>query len=218
MLFRQLLLCAGAALPLFAAAPASSATLVVNGSGQLTGATGVTVLGVNYDVEFLDGTFNTVFNNGDTLTGLPFLQGAQPAQAAGASAAAQALLDQVFIGTFDDNPSLTFGCSNPTRCIVAVPYAFDPSNILTFSASNFNASASTPDFASGFALFRTIDTSVGFPELTFARFSVAQVTPPPVGAVPEPATWAMMLLGFFGIGGAMRSRQKFPLPSQTFGA
>jgi hypothetical protein len=26
-----------------------------------------------------------------------------------------------------------------------------------------------------------------------------------VGAVPEPATWAMMLLGFFGIGGLMRS-------------
>lgn len=25
-----------------------------------------------------------------------------------------------------------------------------------------------------------------------------------VGAVPEPSTWAMMLLGFFGIGGAMR--------------
>ena len=27
-------------------------------------------------------------------------------------------------------------------------------------------------------------------------------------AVPEPATWAMMLLGFFAVGGAMRSRSK----------
>ena len=28
--------------------------------------------------------------------------------------------------------------------------------------------------------------------------------PPQTGAVPEPATWAMMLLGFFGIGAAIR--------------
>lgn len=27
------------------------------------------------------------------------------------------------------------------------------------------------------------------------------------GAVPEPATWAMMLLGFFGLGGAVRSQR-----------
>lgn len=30
-------------------------------------------------------------------------------------------------------------------------------------------------------------------------------------AVPEPATWAMMLLGFAGIGGAMRRRKAAPL-------
>ena len=33
-------------------------------------------------------------------------------------------------------------------------------------------------------------------------------TPPPPGSVPEPATWAMMLLGFGGIGVAMRRRRK----------
>lgn len=31
------------------------------------------------------------------------------------------------------------------------------------------------------------------------------VVTPPNGAVPEPSTWAMLLLGFFGIGGALRS-------------
>lgn len=30
--------------------------------------------------------------------------------------------------------------------------------------------------------------------------------PPPVGAIPEPSTWALMILGFGGIGGAMRRR------------
>lgn len=33
-------------------------------------------------------------------------------------------------------------------------------------------------------------------------------TPPPPGSVPEPATWAMMLLGFGGIGITMRRRRK----------
>lgn len=33
-------------------------------------------------------------------------------------------------------------------------------------------------------------------------------TPPPVAAVPEPATWAMMILGFGAIGGAMRRRSR----------
>ncbi len=31
------------------------------------------------------------------------------------------------------------------------------------------------------------------------------VVTPPNGAVPEPSTWAMLLIGFFGIGGALRS-------------
>jgi len=31
--------------------------------------------------------------------------------------------------------------------------------------------------------------------------------PPPTSAVPEPATWAMMIIGFFGLGGAIRSQR-----------
>lgn len=33
---------------------------------------------------------------------------------------------------------------------------------------------------------------------------------PPTGIVPEPATWAMMLMGFFGIGSALRSSRRRP--------
>jgi hypothetical protein len=31
---------------------------------------------------------------------------------------------------------------------------------------------------------------------------------PPVGGVPEPATWGLMLVGFFGLGGALRRRRR----------
>lgn len=34
------------------------------------------------------------------------------------------------------------------------------------------------------------------------------ITDPPSGAVPEPATWLTMLLGFFGLGGALRIRRR----------
>lgn len=34
------------------------------------------------------------------------------------------------------------------------------------------------------------------------------VTPPPLGAIPEPSSWAMMICGFGMIGAAMRSRKR----------
>lgn len=44
--------------------------------------------------------------------------------------------------------------------------------------------------------------------LVVAQFNLPVGAAPDVGAVPEPATWAMMLGGFGMIGGAMRRRQK----------
>jgi len=46
---------------------------------------------------------------------------------------------------------------------------------------------------------------------TFAVNFVTSIGGP--GPVPEPATWAMLLAGFFGIGSAMRSRQFATLAS-----
>ena len=34
------------------------------------------------------------------------------------------------------------------------------------------------------------------------------VIPPPTGAVPEPATWIMLILGFMGVGGTMRMQKR----------
>ncbi|WP_205854204.1 PEPxxWA-CTERM sorting domain-containing protein [Phenylobacterium kunshanense] len=39
-------------------------------------------------------------------------------------------------------------------------------------------------------------------------FESSQAAPPPGGAVPEPATWAMMIMGFMGTGVAIRRRRQ----------
>lgn len=61
-----------------------------------------------------------------------------------------------------------------------------------------------------FATSNTTLQMVSPPEL---RFSVVE---PMNGAVPEPATWAMMLLGFFGIGAIVRRRKTAPSPQVSY--
>jgi hypothetical protein len=43
--------------------------------------------------------------------------------------------------------------------------------------------------------------NIGIDNVRFGQFALA---PPPVGGVPEPATWAMMIMGFAGVGGLLR--------------
>ena len=103
---------------------ADAATLLVNGSGILTGATGVDVDGTLYDVEFVDGTCVALFDGCDSVTDFTF------SSEADALAASQALLDQVFLdtaqGDFDADPGLTSGCINTTFgvCEVWTPFGF----------------------------------------------------------------------------------------------
>ena len=89
----------------------NAALLTVN-EGQLVGATGVNVNGALYDVSFMDGTCFALYNGCDDSTDFLF-SGNTASQAA-----SDALLEQVFIGLYDDEPSLTMGCSFDTRCRV----------------------------------------------------------------------------------------------------
>ena len=46
---------------------------------------------------------------------------------------------------------------------------------------------------------------------TLGLGTITRTGAPPIdiaGAVPEPSTWAMLLLGFFAVGGAMRSKRR----------
>ena len=99
---------------------ANAAAVLDVQDGQLVGATGVSVNGVLYDVEFVDGSCVTLFNGCDDPGDFVFTSGTE------ALAASQALLDQVFLGIYDTNPELTAGCSFFFDCDVLTAYALMP--------------------------------------------------------------------------------------------
>ena len=194
---------AGAAALALVSAPASGATLITDANGRLTGATGVDIRGISYDVEFVDGTFDVVFSNGADLYLLPFHSAALTDYEilngyTGADFAAEALLDQVFIDRFDHATGDISGCSDFGLCAAFVPIGFDGLEFFGSVAVNHAGYGYHLDFVTRGGGGRQDDLS-GRAELTFARFSVSNASSPQTAAVPEPASWFMLLIGFFGI-------------------
>ena len=187
---------AAVALPL-AASPAEASSQLINGSGQLTGATGVTVGAGTYNVQFVEGSCSAVFGGCDALSDFSFQNQTD------AKAAAQALLDQVLTGAFDNDYTMTFGCSTngSAACDVLVPFGFDQLNVLAQAAKNVSGPADDTN--------TLVDADPVFFDTIFNdQFVWARFTPA-AGAVPEPSSWLMLLLGFAGIGVAMR-RKRLP--------
>jgi hypothetical protein len=187
-------------------APAGAATILVDGSGHLTGAAGVQVLGTFYDVSFVDGTCASVFGGCNDAADFDFNDSVL------AMFAAQALLDQVFIGhpiaEFRDNPSLTVGCvSAVLSCSAIVPFEVSP--LSSSFADTFLAHIGLIDNdevrgPQGFS--STFDTTSenSLDGLVYARFTLSAGT----SQLPEPSTWMTMLLGFGAVGFAMRRSPK----------
>jgi hypothetical protein len=94
--------------------------------------------------------------------------------------------------------------------LLFVPAAGSPTAFVDFGGISFNTSG--PQFnlggggsnPSGTVLNDSANNPGGFPVPTFGSNNVTLS----VTAVPEPATWAVMLVGFGGLGVAMRSRRK----------
>jgi len=189
-----------ASVGLLLTAPASAAALIVNGSGQLTGATGVIVNGGSYDVVFLDGTCASLFSGCDSSSDFTFQN------AVDATTAANALFGQVFIdgpsGNLDSLPTTVFGCPVGPSCFAIIPYALEPLSVLDVAVA-FNETSEALDNTSLGPMNADFDSSVGHSGGVgvWAVFN-------PTAAVPEPSTWALMLLGFCAIGASMRSRSR----------
>ena len=176
-------------------APAIAATLIIDESGKLTGATDVNVLGTVYDVVFLDGTCVSVFNGCDDPEDFAF------SNSRDAGLAALALLDQVLVGPFDDSPALTSGCTDPLRCSVWIPFhVFSGFSIDVAVADNWYPGEVDRTLRRTFLLSDVPDFSPsGEDPRVWARFT---------RAVPEPSTWTMMLLGFTLLGSFLRRSRR----------
>jgi hypothetical protein len=182
------------------ATPAQTATLIVE-SGLLVGATEVDVAGSLYDVSFIDGSCITLFDGCDSASDFPF---GSALDTTSGLAAAQSLLDQVFVGAFDTSPGLTRGCSDVALCIAFIPtLAHGPTDVAVLSSVAANDPGINTDTIGGGYIGRTDDTT----PIAFAVW--AKFSPSASSAVPEPSTWAMFILGFGVIGAVMRRRLQF---------
>lgn len=176
---------------LLSASGAMAATLQVDRSGQLIGASGVAVDGALYNVEFLDGTCAEVFGDcTEGATGLPFNDMAT------ALLAGQALVNQVLLdgplGLFDTRPSLVRGCDSDAPCFTFIPYGFGTGTAMD-SVLVANHSV---NLAVDYAFDSSHDLSLQG-NLNYARFTAA-ASAPGLAPVPVPAP-LLLLLG--GVGG-----------------
>ena len=64
-----------------------------------------------------------------------------------------------------------------------------------------------PSAASGQAFVTTVDATPGHDPLFQADYTIT-INPAVAGAVPEPMTWAMMMIGLAMVGGTMRYRRR----------
>jgi hypothetical protein len=176
---------------LLATSGARAATLNVVG-GILYGASDVDVGGTLYDVMFVDGSCITLFSGCDDSTDFFFHT------FAGAGAASQALLDQVFLdtvqGSFDTMPQSIAGCSSSVVCSAWTPYSVAGTLLSSRTAQNY---AAQPD---GVGSINSLRTQVLAPE-DEARMTFA------VWTVPEPSTGVLLGLGFAGMSSRLRGRR-----------
>jgi hypothetical protein len=172
------------------------------------------------------GGFTTVLVSGDTGT-LPTLlhsQNVDATTAAGASADLTVYVTRTdisspdfdqFASTFTSNNSFLFAGVTPFT--VTMSTYIDPTDNL-FGGNLISSFTSSAPGASSSNVFATSDTGGGLYSVTEKyvihanAFSQSESTSPSIiflgAGVPEPTTWALMLVGFGGMGALLRNRRR----------
>ena len=182
----------------FGAVGAQAAVVYDLVGGQLIGAQNVLVMGELFNVEFKDDTCVELFGGCDTNSDFSFTTSGE------ASAAANALLDTVFINvfineilrTFDTSPGDTRGCSNPV-CKTLIPFTIEIRSGFVNAVAAVNEDDLFSDAANAFQ--EGISRDMG--ELSGKNYAVfSKQTTAPVTAVPLPAALPLFLSALAGLG------------------
>lgn len=206
-MFRKLL---AVALSVVALAPASAATYILNLNGNVSGgaAQSFTSGGFTYDVVTIALTGFTPLSlaAGDTVEALITLDGPLTAPSAGYYNA----VDLALISTTGATPVDTDASGTSEFFLGGSSFLTGSSNT-TSNGAVFNSFLQFPGTSFTFDTVQSNFTvnSLGGPlvdvDVAYLRtFAVNRA----VAAVPEPATWALMIGGFGGIGGTMRYRRR----------
>ena len=164
--------------------------------GKLVGAQNVDVNGTFYDVEFLDGRCDSLFNGCDNAK-----QDFAFTTQIEALYAASALIDKVLLdglpGKFDTFPGRTTGCTDTFSCAIWIPYglytAFDGNHVNVVKAINTQSF----DYTVGSNAFVSEDTAK-YTYATYARFQKAKI--------PEPDVLGLLAAG--AVAGFMARRRQ----------
>jgi hypothetical protein len=193
-IFRRLRFAIIAMLIFYPALAQSTPIIQVDVDGKVTGAKGVIVGGTGrYDVVFVDGTCIEVFYGCNEPSDFPFASRSQ------VIAAARALLDQVFVGIYDDDPKLTVGCSDSELCGVFIPSGV----VLSDNAIGYVIGTAAVNTSIGFTLDDYLGPNDDFGNLADRDLSTDGVLGAyrvwanwvPSSDVPSPATLALLAPG-----------------------
>lgn len=106
------------------------------------------------------------------------------------------------------------GCCDDERSVNGLRISFSTDNVTFASAGSFNLSSTAADpfgsdvlALSGQARYVKFDVTSNFGAAYTGLSEVKFFGDAGGGGVPEPATWAFMLVGFGGLGGVLRRRR-----------